>query len=343
MGVSQGRLTSTPSCCYNALILRWYRIESKNIELGVPLFCALTPMQGAPARRRSIARSRPHGALRLLLVPAILVIGMHAVRLSAATDPIRIHVYNANLLGESADDIYASLSPFVDYLQAHLGQTVKLDLFLRPADFERAAESGKPHFAFVSSTYFVSTARRFSLAPMAIPRRYGRPIFRKIVAVRKDSDLTNVLDLKGKRLITTLADPANLAFLSQILFGGKIVANRDFSVQEAPSATSALLGVILGAADAAEVTFSQFDALLAKRTDVDRQLRVIYVSRAFPMATFAAFEQWTSAALRNRVRDLLLAMEKGDDGRRALLALKFEGWEPYRQEELAFLWSVLRP
>jgi len=190
-------------------------------------------------------------------------------------------------------------------LSQQLGSPVVARSFGRYEDFAKAARGGLLDFAVVDAWAAVSLKG----TPVALARRAGAVEERwAIVAPTRGA----VKDLQGKRLaITKGAGPADVRFVSNVVFAGDLDATRHFKLVPVPNVESALKAVEAKSAEAALVPAGL----------VPEGMRVLYRSSPQPAALVVHFKRDEAAlvAALGRVQGLA----------------PFEAFTPVAEKELA--------
>lgn len=101
----------------------------------------------------------------------------------------------------SATELYKRFSPLADYLSKELGRPVKI---LSEIDYEAHLinlKNGALDIAFLGPASYVSYTKRFGNIPLlAVFETNGSKTFKGFIVVRKDSPITELSQLKGKKL-----------------------------------------------------------------------------------------------------------------------------------------------
>jgi ABC-type amino acid transport substrate-binding protein len=160
-------------------------------------------------------------------------------------------------------------------LSEALGEPVVAKSFGRYEDFAKAARSGGLDFAVADAWAIVP----LDANPVAMAVRSGTSDERwAIISEMRGA----VKDLQGKKLaVTKGAGPADVRFVSNVVFGGDLDAQRHFKLVPVPNVESALKALEAKSADAALVPVSH----------VPSGTRVLYRSSPQPGAAFLLFKK----------------------------------------------------
>ncbi|ADO72661.1 PhnD/SsuA/transferrin family substrate-binding protein [Stigmatella aurantiaca] len=169
---------------------------------------------------------------------------------------------------------------FAENLAAQLGtvleQPVAAKSFGRYEDFSKAVADGLVDFAVVDAWSAVQLGEKAT--PIAFAALSGETTQRwAIVSNGKGS----VKDLQGKRLaLTKGAGPSDVKFVSHIVFGGDLDAQKHFKVVSVPNVESALKMLEAKGAEAALVPLSH----------VPKDARVLFRSSKVPGAVLVSLQ-----------------------------------------------------
>ncbi len=228
---------------------------------------------------------------------------------------------------------YSSWERFAEYLGRRLSLSVGLD----PRDTNKEVESlllqGSVDFALVGSGTYVRARRKGAVEPIAVPKARGSTSSQGLLVVRKDSPCQSLGDLKGRSLACSSAESTHgsLMPLYAIFLMGedpeRFFASTLYTHSQGRSITSVAYGFVDGAA----VSSRALAEAVERTPEVAASLRVIARSAEFGASPIVASER-ASTHLRERVREVLLAMEEDDEGREVLKALRYDSFEPVSPE-----------
>lgn len=105
--------------------------------------------------------------------------------------------------------IYEGYQPVMDYLSKETPYHFKLKLSDSYDETIRQVHDGKVTFAFVGTYIYVKARENYDIICILKPlNRQGKPFFRSALVTRKDSLITSIKDLVGKRI----AVPSSASF-----------------------------------------------------------------------------------------------------------------------------------
>lgn len=235
---------------------------------------------------------------------------------ATAEEPLLIGIA-ARISPRESFSYYDQLLAFVG---KKLGRRVEMLHFTTYDEMDAALERRELDFAFICSGPYVRDHDRFGVELLAAPQSHGRAFYYAYVIVPARSPAKTLADLRGKRFAFT--DPrsntgrlfptylvqrgAGLppeAFFSSVKFTG----SHDASIDEVGS----------GSVDGASVDSLIYDYVAARLPARVKNVRILLRSPPYGIPPFVA-NRGADPALRERVREILLAMHTDLQGKRIL-------------------------
>jgi phosphonate transport system substrate-binding protein len=198
-------------------------------------------------------------ALRCMLVTLFGAAGLasaaggaaYTLALMPSTPPISMH---------------AQWMPFVERLSRDTGLEFRLRLYENMAEFEREIWSGGPDFIFSSPIQLMVAHQSNGYIPLL---RGEKPVAIGLF-VRKDSSITNVDDLSGKRVAFVGNKNICSVYIQHLLANNK--DKLTYTTEYAGSTRNVIINVLLGKSDAGAVFMPE----LARESQSTRdQLRAV--------------------------------------------------------------------
>ncbi len=227
----------------------------------------------------------------------------------------------------SAMELHGMFRPLADYLTKETGEKVSLVI---PKDFEAFKDdvrNGQLDIAFANSLIYVQLKKSVNIEALALssePKSGTR--FRGIIIARKDSGISKVHDLKGKKLSFVDKDSA-AGYIFQMLLLSKagLDVSRDFTTLPfAKKHDNVIMAVFSGAADAGGIREDDLDKMKDK-VDLS-QLRIVAYTDYFPnWPVFAAPK--LDKAKEAKIRAALLKLKPNEtESERILGAAQLTGF-----------------
>lgn len=208
------------------------------------------------------------------------------------------------------------------YLSDRLGIRVNLTIMSRYGEVIKRFRAKRLDGAFLTSYTATMGIKELDLEPVAYPVNLrGESTSQGYIFVRKDSGISNVNDMKGKRIV--FVDPATtegylfpLAYLHQ---HGVDNINSFFNERFyfSGSHASAIFAVLDGRSDIGAAKNTVFQKLVRNDPFISQELFIIAQSQKFPETTLC-IKGDLGEEMRERLRSVLLQMDKNSEGRRVL-------------------------
>ncbi|MBU8896504.1 hypothetical protein DRW03_24270 [Corallococcus sp. H22C18031201] len=208
-------------------------------------------------------------AHRIVALLGALILGTLATPAFAAPKKSTLGVFLATTLADGQER-FQYAEALASKLEAELGRPVAAKSFGRYEDFARAVSEGLLEFAVVDAWAAAQLGAR--AVPVAYASRSGETQQRwAIVALQKGT----VKELAGKRLaLVKGAGPADPKFVTHVVLGGDLDAQKHFKLVPVPNVESALKMLEAKGAEAALVPVSH----------VSKDMRVLFRSGRVPGA-----------------------------------------------------------
>lgn len=216
-------------------------------------------------------------------------------------------------MGSVAMDIPAEMIKRMSALTTYLASTTGYAVRFRPSPNLGSAVddlgTGQTQIAYLTPVAYIEARKKYGVIPLVAPTAQGRPSFSLVIGVKAGSGIQKPADLKGKRF--AFGDPKALlqrAAVSSMGLGMHDFANIAFLKHYDNIAKAVLAG--------------DFDGGILKDSVAedfkDRGLVVVGSTPALPSYIFAVHPAMP-VAVRNQLRDALLALKKTTPERAAAL------------------------
>lgn len=234
--------------------------------------------------------------------------------------------------------------PVVDYLNKKLNINGQL---MPQKDYFMVLEKmrdGELDAGIFGSLLGYRAIREIGARPLARPEIGDDSTYEGLVFARKDSGIKNIYGLKGKVFAyVDMNTSAGYVYPRALLKEKGYDADQFF--KEAVFAgkhDAALLMVLNRKADGGAAKDDVYYRLAKEDPRVERELRVLHLSSAkFPDRTVAVRKDF-DPALAEKLKQVLLDMDKNEQGRSALKAAGFDRYIPTGTEDFRQLENMLR-
>ncbi|MBI5634078.1 MAG: phosphate/phosphite/phosphonate ABC transporter substrate-binding protein [Nitrospirae bacterium] len=206
---------------------------------------------------------------------------------------------------ENAAVMYEKFLPLKNYLE----KTVSRKIILRVArNYQEAIENigtGQADLAYLDPSAYCEAKQKYRVTPLAKAVLAGSSVYRSVIVTRKDSPITKIVEVKGKRLAMGNISSSSSYLIPAVMFKEVGISLKDFSaVDYLEHEDRIALSVLTRKHDVGGLS----ERVAAKY--VKDGLRVIKISEAIPQYTVCA-SSGLPEALRKRIRQALLAVTAG--------------------------------
>ncbi|MFC1853749.1 phosphate/phosphite/phosphonate ABC transporter substrate-binding protein, partial [candidate division CSSED10-310 bacterium] len=188
-------------------------------------------------------------------------------------------------------DATNALQTFMNIVNKEEGWSFRGYFFKKQRDLDKFLSERKVEFGVFSPMYLVENYEKLKLVPFAVPLRNGKKTYRKVIIVRKEDNLQDLQDLKGKVLAAPALGEDNIPFYNKVVFRGEIDMQTHFSeIKIVDSTNSAILAVMYQQADAAAVALTGFNIVKELNPQVNKTLTSIFTSTETPISPLCYFQ-----------------------------------------------------
>jgi len=243
----------------------------------------------------------------------------------------------------SAAELQSMFAPLTEYLTREVGEKVTLVV---PKDFDGvkdAVKSGKADIGFVNPLIYIQVKNSVNIEPLALSSevKSGTRI-RGIIIARKDSGITKLQDLKGKKFSFVDEDsPAGHIFQKLLLSRAGFDVKKDIvMLPYAKTHEGVVTAVLNKTADAGGVREEQLDKMKGS-LDIS-QLRIVGYTDYFPNWPFFATPSLKKETAE-KIRTALLKLKPNDPQNEKILGpARLTGFIPVSDREYDDLRTAAR-
>ena len=226
------------------------------------------------------------------------------------------------------------------HLSDQLGVEVKLTIMSRYGEVIKRFKTLKLDGAFLTSYTAALGIYELNLEPVVNPVHLsGVSTSQGYIFVRKDSTIHNVLDLEGSNI--AFVDPASMeGYLFPLLFFKKHGVNNINKFFQrhyfTGSHESTIFAVLDGRADIGAAKDTAFKRLVSDDLSIKQDLEIIARSPKVPEITLC-IKREIDQNLKNKLRDVLLQMDRTDDGMKTLQQFKASRFIKSKKEDFIII------
>ena len=233
-----------------------------------------------------------------------------------------------NALSPSA--IKAGIKPFENYLKSKLKINVVIKVLPDLESLETSFKNGSIEWAYASNLEYIRIKNKIDVTPVVKIIRGNTDKYNAIILVRKDSNINNIDELKGKTFAYSSKNSSHGFLYPSFLvkskfnesfdsfFGKIILTKKDID---------GIYSVYYKQADVTSSSDASYEIISELSPRINRNLKIISTSE--PMIFGSVFyydKNIKDKSLIKRVKQILLDMDKVPEGSQTLMSLKMSAW-----------------
>jgi ABC-type phosphate/phosphonate transport system substrate-binding protein len=255
-----------------------------------------------------------------LLLATVVPVLIATVGLAKPRPPVRMALSIRNISWVEPVSAKAVAATVMEEIGRKTGYTFLLDIY-QTADEQMVGKliSGDYNVGITGALEYVQISPRVKVKPLSREFRFGKPSFKILLLVRKDSNLKKIGDLKGKKLSLSEDDPINKVYLRVLLARNGIKKMDGFfsAVEVRTKPKAAVLDLFMQEADVCLATDILFNSMAQLNPQLKRSLRAIHYSEAISTgAIFARAD--TPAKVVKDFKRVLLTLHETEKGKQLL-------------------------
>ena len=285
-------------------------------------------------KRRSpalIPRRRVLSGLAALALCALCLPFAAAPPALAEDDPLVIGVFPRR----AAEATTRMFSPLTDYLSARLGRPVRLETAKDFDTFWEGVTARRFDLVHFNQFHYLQAHDRHGYDVIVNNEEFGSGSLTGAIYVRKDSGITTLSQLKGKKIAFGGGPDAMMSYIiPRYLLQQAGLAQGDYTEAFSVNPPNAVFTAFFGQADAAGAGDVVIDLpIVRQRIKADEMLILARSQpvRHLPWAVRADLPE----ALKDRLRGLMLALNDDEAGRAILKSAGLTGLSPGHRRRLS--------
>ena len=235
--------------------------------------------------------------------------------------------------------------PLAEYLSKKTGTKVRLTILSRYGDIiDRFVQRGMDG-AFFGDFTAALAIRKLGVEPIVRPLNLdGSTHSRGYIIVRRDSGISTVSDMKGK--VIAFVDRATVTgYLFALVYfrsHGINDLNEFFSEYYfTGSHDSSVYAVLDGRADIGCVKDTIYNNLISQDPTIEKELKIITRSPFMPESTLSIRKDLPEQ-MKERIKEVLLTMDKEEEGRKVLAQLQAKGFIEASVEDFKPVYEMMK-
>ena len=233
----------------------------------------------------------------------------------------------------SATDTVQMFSPMVDYLSDQLGHKFRLVISRDFQSFWKALSQGKYDIVHFNQYHYVKSKHEFGYHVILVNEEFGSAKIAGSIIVRKDSGITRLQDLRGKKIVFGGGPKAMQSYIiARYLLQKAGLTEKDYRHEFTKNPPNAILAPYFKSADAGGVgdMVLQLPAI-TKRIDTSK---MIILAHHEPLAHLPwAVKNTMPSSLVKDVKNLLSTLHQSIKGQQILKSAALTGMRTARDSD----------
>jgi phosphonate transport system substrate-binding protein len=254
------------------------------------------------------------------ILPLLGLVAMTTVPVARAADGALVMGIFPRL---NATETITRYAPLADYLSERLGRKVNL---VTSKDFEafwRGIEEQRYEIVQYNQYQYIRSAKTYQV--IAHNKEFGKSTLAGVLYVRKDSNITNVTQLRGRTVLFGGGEGAMIGYIAPVyvmLQAG--LKKEDFISRFAVNPLNSVIGVYHRQADAAASGDGAIEQPALRNAINTDELTVLAVSEQLLHLPWAV-KRTMPARLRDSIQAALVDLENGEAGKKVLKSAVLTG------------------
>ncbi|MCG7983068.1 MAG: phosphate/phosphite/phosphonate ABC transporter substrate-binding protein [Candidatus Thiodiazotropha lotti] len=248
---------------------------------------------------------------------------------SALADPLLVGIFPRRDAAVTAK----LFRPLTQHLEKQLNRQVKLELSPTFEVFLKRLKERRYDLVHLNQFEYINANKELDYIVIAQNEEFGEQTIRGAIFVRKDSGITDISQLKGKKILFGGGPRAMMSYIvPTYLLRQKGLMEGDYRETYASNPPNAVLATFQKQADAGgagEVVARL--PLVKNKIDVS-ELKALTVSKPLPHLPWAV-KQELDEDLKTKITDLLLKLKNSDDGKKILKSARLSAFNPASDAE----------
>jgi len=223
--------------------------------------------------------------------------------------------------------------PLADYLSQQLHRKIKLETAKDFGSFWQGIAQRHYDLVHFNQYDYVQSKKEFGYEVILKNNEFGKPTIAGAILVRKDSNITRLQELKGRRIMFGGGKRALVSYIATTYILREAgLKPGDYIEVFAKNPPNAVMGTYLRQADACGVGDIVLEMpIVRKRMNTD-ELRIIATSTQLPHLPWA-IKQELPTVLRTQIVSALSGLQKTTRGRAILNSARIDGLSPATDDE----------
>lgn len=221
----------------------------------------------------------------------------------------------------------AAFKPLAQKLSKELGEEVQLIVPKTFKEFWKAVKKNQFDLVHYNQYHYIRSHREQGYRVIVANEEFGKKQLSGVIAVRKDSGINSVKDLRGKMIVFGGGKKAMGSYIAPtaILKKAGLEEGRDYLVNFASTPPAAVIGMMADSGAASGTGNAAIEIVEAQGKVDASKLKTIATSEPFTHLPWAVNTN-VSEAKAKKIQDIMTHLGKTEEGKKILASAKVTGF-----------------
>lgn len=222
----------------------------------------------------------------------------------------------------------AAFKPLADKLSKELGEEVQLIVPKTFKEFWKAVKKNQFDLVHYNQYHYIRSHREQGYRVIVANEEFGQKKLSGIIAVRKDSGINSLQDLRGKMIVFGGSKKAMGSYIAPtaILKKAGLVEGRDYLVNFASTPPASILGLMSDVGSAAGAGNAAVEIIRDEGQKIDAsKMKTLATSEPFTHLPWAVNAN-VSDAKAKKIQSIMTNLKNSEEGKKILAAAKVTGF-----------------
>jgi len=222
----------------------------------------------------------------------------------------------------------AAFKPLADKLSKDLGEEVQLIVPKSFKEFWQAVKDNQFDLVHYNQYHYIRSHREQGYRVIVANEEFGKKQLSGVIAVRKDSGINSLQDLRGKMIVFGGSKKAMGSYIAPttILKKAGLVEGRDYLVNFASTPPASVIGLMSDVGSAAGAGDSVVEIIRDSGSSIDEsKLKTLATSDSFIHLPWAVNTN-VSEEKAKKIQSIMTGLSNSDEGKKILTSAKVTGF-----------------
>jgi len=241
----------------------------------------------------------------------------------------------------NAIDTMKLFTPLAKHLSVELGRNVRLETAKNFPVFWKKVQNGKYDIVHYNQYHYVKSNEKYGYQVFAKNEEFGGSTIAPAIVVRKDSGITSLQDLKGKKIVFGGGKKAMVAYVgSTVMLRNAGLNKGDYIEEFAKNPPNATFATFYKRADASGVGNVALSIPVVKKRIETDQLKYVEVGNNLPHIPWA-YKESLSDELKAGISRVMLSLNGTPKGKGILKKARLTDISPAKDKEYDIIRNII--